>query len=78
VLRVVIKLDKEKGVSVVSLLGISAKDITLGMKFGTTLGVDNVSPDGKEPGVYVATIDGVKIVPKGSELNAANKLEFVI
>ena len=44
-LTVVIKLDKEKGVSVVSLVGILSKDITPGMKFSTILGVDIVLPD---------------------------------
>ena len=77
-LTVVIKLDKEKGVSVVSLFGISAKEITLAMKLATTLGADIISPDGKDPVAYVVTIDGVKVVPTAWELNAARISAFVI
>ena len=39
------------------------------MKF-ETLDVDNTSPVAKVPGAYVATIEGLKMVPKGWELNA--------
>jgi hypothetical protein len=70
-LTVVIKLDKEKGVSVVSLFGIFSKEITLAMKLATTLGTDIISPDGKDPVAYVVTIEGVKVVPTVWELNAA-------
>ncbi len=55
------------------LSGISATEnvgvICLGMKF-ETLDVDNTSPVGKVPGAYVATIEGLKMVPRGWELNA--------
>jgi len=64
-LIVVIKLDNEKEVSVVSLFGILAKEITLAIKFSGTLGIDITSPVAKLPVAYVATIEGVKIVPKG-------------
>ena len=77
-LTVVIKLDKLKEASVVSLFGISAKEMTLGMKLSTTLGVDNVSPDGKVPVAYVVTIEGVKVVPTAWELNALRISAFVI
>jgi hypothetical protein len=70
VLTVVIKLDKEKEVSVVSLFGIFAKEITLAIKLAT-LGVEVVVrafPLLSFP--YFATIEGIKVVPMGLELNA--------
>jgi hypothetical protein len=73
-----LKLNKLKEASVVSLFGISAKEITLAMKLSTTLGVDNVSPDGKVPVVYVVTIEGVKVDPTACELNALRISAFVI
>jgi hypothetical protein len=78
VLTVVIKLDKEKEVSVVSLFGIFAKEITLGIKL-VTLGVETVVrvfPLLSLP--YFATIDGVKVVPTAWELNAVRILASVI
>jgi hypothetical protein len=78
VLTVVIKLDKEKEASVVSLFGIFAKEITLGIKLAT-LGVETVVrafPLLSLP--YFATIDGVKVVPRDWELNAVRILASVI
>jgi hypothetical protein len=78
VLTVLIKLDKLKEASVVSLFGISAKEITFGMKLSTTLGTDIISPDGKVPVVYVVTIEGVKVDPTACELNALRIFASVI
>jgi hypothetical protein len=64
-LTVVIKLDKLKEASVVSLFGISAKEITLGMKLAT-LGVETVVREFPNS----ATIEEVKLVPAACELNA--------
>jgi hypothetical protein len=77
-LTVVIKLDKEKEASVVSLFGISAKEITLGMKLAT-LGVEIVVRTFPLPSLpYFATIEGVKLVPIGWELNALRIFASVI
>jgi len=73
VLTVVIKLDKEKEASVVSLFGISAKEITLGTKLAT-LGVETVL----RAFPYSATIEEVKLVPTAWELNALRIPESVI
>ena len=57
------------------------KDRVVAICFGTkfeTLGVDNTSPLLKVPGAYVATIEGVKIVPCGCVLNALRISAFVI
>ena len=57
------------------------KDRVVAICFGTkfeTLVVDNTLPVGKVPGAYVATIEGVKIVPTGSLLNAVRISAFVI
>jgi hypothetical protein len=70
VLTVVIKLDKLKEASVVSLFGISAKEITLGMKLAT-LGVETVVRAFPLPSLpNSATIEEVKLVPAAWELNA--------
>jgi hypothetical protein len=59
----------------VTVLGIPPKDrfvaIGRGTKFKTP-GVDNTSPVAKLPLAYVATIEGLKIVPGGLLLNALN------
>jgi hypothetical protein len=73
VLTVVIKLDKEKEASVVSLFGIFPKEITLGIKLAT-LGVETVL----RAFPYSATIDGVKLVPRAWELNALRIFASVI
>jgi hypothetical protein len=72
-LTVVIKLDKEKEASVVSLFGISAKEITLGMKLAT-LGVETVVRAFPNS----ATIEEVKLVPTAWELNALRIFASVI
>jgi len=77
-LTVVIKLDKEKEESVVSLFWIFAKEIILGIKLAT-LDVEVVVrafPLLSLP--YFATIEGVKVVPMGLELNAVRILSTVI
>ena len=70
----VTKSATENGSSAVVLSGIFATKnvgvICLGTKFACVLGVDNTSPVAKVPGAYVATIEGLKMVPKGWELNA--------
>jgi hypothetical protein len=77
-LTVVIKLDKLKEASVVSLFGISAKEITLGMKLAT-LGVETVLRAFPLPSLpYSATIEEVKIVPTACELNALRIFASVI